>query len=112
MSHPLPSAPAVGVYDPTAHHSVSRVMLLGRTATLIATRWYVRMHVGTQESLYRFGPLECVIPYVMLMLSIEYYWCSRVIDELCGVRDEFFYRSSSGVVAMRGLMSYEMAIVL
>jgi hypothetical protein len=63
------------------------------------------MHVGAQESLYRFGPLEYVIPYVMLMLSIEYCWCSRVTDELWAVRDEFSYQSSGGVVAMRGLMN-------
>jgi hypothetical protein len=49
------------------------------------------MHVRTKESLYRFRPLECVTPYVLLMLSIEYYWCSWVTDELCAVRDDFSY---------------------
>jgi hypothetical protein len=31
----------VGVYDPTAHHGVSHMMLLARTTSLIATQWYV-----------------------------------------------------------------------
>ena len=74
------------------------MMLLGRISTLIATRWYVRMHVGTQESLHMSGPLECAIPYVLLMRSIEYYWCSRVTDELWTVRDEFSYQSSGSVL--------------
>jgi hypothetical protein len=53
-SHPLPGTSVVGVYDPTAHHEVSHIMLLGRTTSLIVTKWYVWMHVGTQDSLYRF----------------------------------------------------------
>jgi hypothetical protein len=32
---------AVGVCDPIAHHEVTCVMLLGRTTTLIMTRWFV-----------------------------------------------------------------------
>jgi hypothetical protein len=28
---PLPGMPAVGVYDPTAHHGVPHVMLLSKT---------------------------------------------------------------------------------
>jgi hypothetical protein len=68
----------VGVYDLTAHHGVPHVMLLGRTMSLIVTRWFVRMHVGSHKSLYRFGPLECVTPYIQSRLSIEYYWCTRV----------------------------------
>jgi hypothetical protein len=107
---PLPGALAVDVYDPTAHHGVSHVILLDRTTSLIMTWWYMWMHVGTQESIYRFGPLECVIPYFLLMLSIEYCWCSQVTDELWVVRDEFSYWSGVVVVAMRGLMSYEMAM--
>jgi hypothetical protein len=45
MSHPLPSALAVGVYDPTAHHEVPHIVLLSRTTLLMTTRWYVQMHV-------------------------------------------------------------------
>jgi hypothetical protein len=37
-----------GVYDPTAHYGVPHVVVLGRTASLIVTRWYARVHVGTQ----------------------------------------------------------------
>jgi hypothetical protein len=60
----------VVVYDPTAHHGVPHVMPLSRTTSLIATRWYVRMHVESHKGLYRFSPLECVTPYVLSRLSI------------------------------------------
>jgi hypothetical protein len=59
-----------GVYDLTAHHEVPHVMLLSRTSSWIATRWYVRMHIGSHKDLYRFGLLECVTPYVLSRLSI------------------------------------------
>jgi hypothetical protein len=62
--------PAVGVDDLTAHHGVHHVMLLSRTASLIVTRWYALMHVGSHKDLYRFRLLECVIPYVLSRLSI------------------------------------------
>jgi hypothetical protein len=52
----------VSVYDPTAHHEVPHMMLLNRTTSLIATPWYVRMHVGSHKGLYMFGPLERVTP--------------------------------------------------
>jgi hypothetical protein len=39
----------LGVIDPTAHHGVTHVMLLGRTASLTATRWYVHGHVGLAQ---------------------------------------------------------------
>jgi hypothetical protein len=67
---PLAGAPDVGVYDPTAHHEVPHVMLLGRTTSLIVTRWYMREHVGSYKSLYRFEPLECVTPNFLSRLSI------------------------------------------
>jgi hypothetical protein len=70
--HPVasPPSPSVGVYDPTAHHSLPHMMHLSRTMSLIATQWYVRMHVGSHKGLYRFGPRECVTPYVLSRLSI------------------------------------------
>ena len=86
------------------------MMLLERTTSLIVTRWYVWMHVRTQESLYKFESLECVIPYVLLMLSIEYCWCAHVRDELWVVMDEFSYQSNDNMVAMRGMMRYEMGM--
>jgi hypothetical protein len=85
-------------------------MLLGRTTSLIVTRWYVWMHVRTQHSLYRFGPLECVIPYVFLMLSIEHCRYSKVTYELLAVMDEFSYQSNDDVVALRGMMRYDMGM--
>jgi hypothetical protein len=106
----LSSAPTVVVYDPTVHHRLSHVMLLGKTTSLIVTRWYVWMHIRTQESLYRFGPLECVIPHVMLVLSIEYCWYAHVTDKLWAVMDEFSYQSNDGVVALRGMTRYEMRL--
>jgi hypothetical protein len=36
---------AVGVCDPIAHHRVTHMMLLGRTVSLIATRWNMQEHV-------------------------------------------------------------------
>jgi hypothetical protein len=70
MSHPLPGAPAVGVYDPIAHHGVPHVMLLNMTASLTTTRWYVREHVRSHKGLYRFELLERVTPYFLLRLCI------------------------------------------
>jgi hypothetical protein len=67
---PLSGAPDVGVYDPTAHHRVPHVMLLSRTMSLTATRWYVQEHVGSRGGLYRFGTLECVTPYFLLRLCV------------------------------------------
>jgi hypothetical protein len=72
----------VGVNDPTAHHGVLYVMLLGRTSLLIATRWYVQMHIGSHKCLYRFGPLERVTPCRGCVF--EYHLCTRVTDELLG----------------------------
>jgi hypothetical protein len=34
----------IDVCDPTAHHEVTQVMLLGRTSSLIVTRWFVQRH--------------------------------------------------------------------
>jgi hypothetical protein len=45
----LCGAPAVGVCDPTVHHRVTHVMLLGRTASLIATRWYMKKHIDVAQ---------------------------------------------------------------
>jgi hypothetical protein len=44
MSHPLPGAPAIGVCDQTTYHGVTHVVLLGRTMSLIVTRWFVWRH--------------------------------------------------------------------
>jgi hypothetical protein len=62
--------PTIGAYDPTMHHEVPHMMPLSRMASLIATRWYVRMHVGSHKGLYRFGLLRCATPYVLSRLSI------------------------------------------
>jgi hypothetical protein len=67
---PLPSTPAVNVYDLIVHHGVPHMRLLSRTTSLTATRWYIRMHVRSHIGLYRFGPLECVTPYFPSRLSI------------------------------------------
>jgi hypothetical protein len=54
----------------TSRHRVPHVMLLSRTTSLIATRWFMRMHVGSHKGLYRFTLLECVTPYVLSRLSV------------------------------------------
>jgi hypothetical protein len=54
--------------------------------------------------LYRFGPLECVIRYVLLVLSIEFVGSAHVTYELWEAMDEFSYQSNGGVVAMRGIL--------
>ena len=45
-------------------------MLLSRTASLAATRWYVQEHVRSHEDLYRSRLLEYVTPYFMSRLCI------------------------------------------
>jgi hypothetical protein len=47
------------------------MMVLSWTMSLIATQWYVRMHVGSHKGLYRFRPLEYVTPHFLLRLSIS-----------------------------------------
>jgi hypothetical protein len=54
--------------------------------------------------LYRFGPPECVIPYVMLVLGIEFAGGPHATDELWVAMDEFSNQSNGGVVAMRGMV--------
>jgi hypothetical protein len=49
---PSRHALVIGVYDPTAHHEVLYAMVLGRMTSLIATRWYVRMHVESHIEVY------------------------------------------------------------
>jgi hypothetical protein len=67
---PLPGVPAVGVYDPSAHQGVLHVMLLSRTTSLTATRWYVWMDVRSHKDLNMLGSLECVISCFLSRLSI------------------------------------------
>jgi hypothetical protein len=38
--------PLVGICDPTTHHGVTHMMFLGRTVSLIVTRWFVQRHVS------------------------------------------------------------------
>jgi hypothetical protein len=66
VAPPLPSALAVGVCYPTAHHGVTLVMLLGRTASLIVTRWFVRWHDGRNtQACIGSGRARGVTPYVL-----------------------------------------------
>jgi hypothetical protein len=58
-------------------------MLLGKTAPLIATRWYVQRHVGITHRVIQVRvALNCVIPYFLLWLGIDF-WSRRVTNELC-----------------------------
>ena len=59
----------VGVCDPTAHHGVTHVMLLGRTMQLIATRWYVQEDVDDAQGFIQVqATLECVTPYFLFVV--------------------------------------------
>ena len=42
MTHPLPGAPAIGVWSPIAHPGLPLMVLLGRTVLLTVTQWFVR----------------------------------------------------------------------
>jgi hypothetical protein len=48
---PLPGAPAVGVWDPTAHPGLPLEVLLGRTMLPTVARWFV---LGARETIDNF----------------------------------------------------------
>jgi hypothetical protein len=49
-------------------------MLLGRTASLIATRWYVWKHIGVAQRFIQVqAAFDCVTPYLMLWLYIGFW---------------------------------------
>jgi hypothetical protein len=63
---PLPGALVVGVCYLTAHHGVTLMMLFGRTASLIVTRWFVRWHDGENTQAYTGSSrVGGVTPYVL-----------------------------------------------
>jgi hypothetical protein len=50
------------------------MMLLGRTTSLIVTRWYVRRHVSIARRFIQvWAALKCVTPYFMLWLCIDFW---------------------------------------
>jgi hypothetical protein len=58
------------------------MMLLGRTTSLIVTRWYVRRHVGIARRFIQvWAALKCVTPYFLLWLCIDF-WSMRITKEL------------------------------
>jgi hypothetical protein len=74
---------SVGVCDPTAHYGVTHMMLLGRMASLIATRWYEQRHVGiARRFIHVRAALNCVTPYFLLRLCIDF-WSMGITNELC-----------------------------
>jgi hypothetical protein len=50
----------VNICDPTAHHGFTHVVLLGRTVSLIVTRWFAPKNAGLLADLYRFRLLRIV----------------------------------------------------
>jgi hypothetical protein len=48
---PLPDAPTVGVWDPTAHPGLPLEVLLGRTVLPTVARWFV---LGARETIDNF----------------------------------------------------------
>jgi hypothetical protein len=84
------------------HHGVPHVMLLSRTTSLTATRWYVQGHVRLYKDLYRLGPLECVTPYFLLRLCIGIALGIQITNEMWVVEDEFSGRCSSSWLLQEG----------
>lgn len=65
------ACPIVGVWDPTVHHGVTHVMLLIRTASSIATRWFMQKHAGiTRRLIHVRAAQNCVTPYFLLRCGI------------------------------------------
>jgi hypothetical protein len=58
MSHTLPGVLVVVVCDPTAHHGVTHVILLGRMTSLTTTQWYMWGTSDLHKGLYRSRPLR------------------------------------------------------
>jgi hypothetical protein len=70
--HPLPDAPVVGVCDPTADHEGISCDAFGKDDVVDRDSVvHAEARRNTRE-LYRFRPPECVIPSVLLVLSIEF----------------------------------------
>jgi hypothetical protein len=70
--HPLPDAPVGGVCDPTADHEGIPHDAFGKDE-IVDRDSMVRVEARRNiRELYRFRPLECVIPSVLLVLSIEF----------------------------------------
>ena len=69
MTHSLPGALAVGVWDPTAHPGLPLEVLLGRTVLLIVAQWFVR---DAREMIDNFlqvrAALRGVIPYFLVWI--------------------------------------------
>jgi hypothetical protein len=66
---PLPGAPAVGVWDPTAHPGLPLEVLLGRMVLLIVARWFV---LGTRETIDNFLQVRAawrgIVPYFLVWI--------------------------------------------
>jgi hypothetical protein len=72
----------IDVCDPTAHHRVTHLVLLGRTTSLIVTQWYVQRHVSIARRFIQVqAALNCVTSYVLLWLGIDF-WSMRITIEL------------------------------
>jgi hypothetical protein len=66
VTYPLPGAPAVGVWSPTAHPGLPLTVLLGRTVLLTVTQWFVRdARETTGNFLHVWAALRCVTPYFL-----------------------------------------------
>jgi hypothetical protein len=67
MTHSLPGAPAVGVWDPTAHPGLTLEVLLGRMVLLIVAQWFVKV---AREMIDNFLQVRAawrgVTPYILV----------------------------------------------
>jgi hypothetical protein len=69
MTHPLPGAPAVIVWSPTAHPGLPLEVLLGRTVLLTIAQWFVRDAQETVDSFLQVrAALRGVTPYFLVWI--------------------------------------------
>jgi hypothetical protein len=86
MTHPLPSAPAVGVSGPTAHPGLPpKVLFRSRTVLPTVARWFV---LGAREILdsdVQVGAaLRCITPYVLagMLCAMSYKGGSLALENV------------------------------
>jgi hypothetical protein len=81
MTHPLPGAPAVGVWSLTAHPGLPLTVLLGRTVMLTVTQWFVRdARETTGDFLQVRAAWRGVISYFLVRIFML--WVTRGISRM------------------------------
>jgi hypothetical protein len=79
MTHPLPGAPAIGVWSPTAHPGLPLAVLLGRMVLLTVTQWFMRDARETiDDFLQVWAAWRGIIPYFLVRIFM--WWVTRGIS--------------------------------